>query len=165
MFQFCESSARTHDFCDLIKKCLSFREVACLLLWCHLRVVHNTGGEAEGGADVSGDFPQQEGCPLPMHELILCCFTVDEAVRPDFKQLVDNFEGIGRRNYIWSCELPCQQHETGRNRSLHQVHLSNGLDGFGAPMFHIFLLFLRFFVVSILVNFFFSTCECFRKVR
>jgi len=59
-----------------------------------LRDLAETGGEAEGGADVSGDFPQQEGCPLPMHELILCCFTVDEAVRPDFKQLVDNFEGI-----------------------------------------------------------------------
>lgn len=45
------------------------------------------GGVAEGGTDVSRDFPQAADCPDTVHELILSCLQVDEYSRMQFAQI------------------------------------------------------------------------------
>jgi len=48
----------------------------------------------EAAADVSGDFPAQEGYPSAAHAVLLSCLQVSEHPRPAFSALVDSFERI-----------------------------------------------------------------------
>lgn len=52
-----------------------------------LKDIAETGGRAEGGTDVSADFPQAHGCPDKVHSLMLQCLDVQEYSRPTFAQL------------------------------------------------------------------------------
>jgi len=62
-----------------------------------LRDLAETGGAAEGGTDVSGDFPIQDGCPNVAHEAVLSCLKCDEKSRPTFVQLADVLTSIIER--------------------------------------------------------------------
>eukprot|EP00927_Polykrikos_kofoidii_P019076 TRINITY_DN18890_c0_g1_i1.p1 TRINITY_DN18890_c0_g1~~TRINITY_DN18890_c0_g1_i1.p1 ORF type:complete len:661 (+),score=122.75 TRINITY_DN18890_c0_g1_i1:72-2054(+) len=57
-----------------------------------LRDLAETRGAAEGGEDVSADFPIVGGCPRRAHEAMLRCFRVDEYVRPTFQQLAEDWQ-------------------------------------------------------------------------
>lgn len=52
-----------------------------------LRDLAENNGIAEGGPDVSQDFPQAAGCPDNVHSLVLQCLQVDEYSRPTFSLL------------------------------------------------------------------------------
>jgi len=58
-----------------------------------LRDLAEHGGMAEGGTDVSEDFPAAPGSPPGLHEALLACLQVDEFARPTFAQLA---EQLGR---------------------------------------------------------------------
>lgn len=59
-----------------------------------LRDLAENGSAAEGGADVSADFPKSDDCPDVVHKAYLSCFKADEDERPRFKQLAQTFQRI-----------------------------------------------------------------------
>jgi len=59
-----------------------------------LRDLADTGGQAEGGEDVSSDFPIQEGCPQEAHDAMLACFRAKPEDRPTFLQFANRLDRI-----------------------------------------------------------------------
>lgn len=54
-----------------------------------LRDLAETGGVAEGGHDMTADFPVVGECPQNAYEAMLWCFRIDEYDRPTFSKLED----------------------------------------------------------------------------
>lgn len=59
-----------------------------------LKDVAERGGAAEGGTDMSNDFPRASCCPPVVHGNILACVLADEDARPRFGLLAEIFERI-----------------------------------------------------------------------
>lgn len=59
-----------------------------------LRDLAETGGEAEGGVDVSDDFPPPDGMTPEVREVMLSCMQADEEVRPGFADIGQALEEI-----------------------------------------------------------------------
>jgi len=59
-----------------------------------LRVIAEKGASAEGGDDVSGDFPRSDCCPVVVHSVILSCMKADEYARPRFTALAMTLDNI-----------------------------------------------------------------------
>jgi len=60
-----------------------------------LRDLAENDGAAEGGPDVSNDFPlARNACGSTVHNLVLSCLQADEHARPSFAKLQQSFEQI-----------------------------------------------------------------------
>lgn len=59
-----------------------------------LKDLAENGEEAEGGGDVSEDFPKAADCPDVVHRTYLSCFKADETARPTFAQLAQTLGRI-----------------------------------------------------------------------
>mmetsp|Transcript_146936 Transcript_146936/g.259020 ORF Transcript_146936/g.259020 Transcript_146936/m.259020 type:complete len:641 (+) Transcript_146936:60-1982(+) len=84
-----------------------------------LRDLAENGAEAEGGDDVSSDFPKAEDCPDVVHRTYLSCFQAEEAARPSFAQLAETLERIieaggdmDSSHSPFPCSTPPAVHET-----------------------------------------------------
>jgi len=62
-----------------------------------LRDLAENNGAAEGGPDVSNDFPlARSACGSTVHNLVLSCLQADEYARPSFTVLQQSFEQISQ---------------------------------------------------------------------
>lgn len=79
-----------------------------------LRDLAEHGGAAEGGTDISRDFPKAATCPDAVHGLIMQCLHVDEYSRPPFAEISNR---IARSLEEGSASVAGQPDDKDRPRS------------------------------------------------
>lgn len=94
-----------------------------------LRDLAEHGGLAEGGTDVSDDFPAAPGTEHGLHEVLLACLQVDEYARPTFTQLAERLGRLTEEAQVPSNDLLADARIDGRMDGRTDVRVESRMDG------------------------------------